>query len=82
MSARWFQPRDRSGNKGDDSLARSRSRQREKRFSGQRQVVHAELRSPALVFSRILPIVALPTTRGKNDPTLTPNIAAKVPFCW
>ena len=69
MSARSFQPRDRSGNKGDDSLARSRSRHREKRFSSQRQVV--DQNSAARRLSWILPIVALPTTRGKNDPTLT-----------
>src|ERR1700722_3038203 len=40
MSARSFQPRDRSGDRGDGSLARSRSRQHEKRFSSQRQVTH------------------------------------------
>jgi hypothetical protein len=82
MSARWFQPRDRSGNKGDDSLARSRSGQREKRFSSQRQVVHQNSAARRLSSDGFLPIVALPKTRGKNGPTLTPNIAAKVPFCW
>src|SRR5580692_2098110 len=52
-SARSFQPRERSGNKGDDALARSRSRQRENASAvSPRSSIRTP--QPAFVFSWIL----------------------------